>query len=110
MDAKKPTCVAAPSPRASLGRCTVCGRAEQRRPPVSKPYETKVRMIWGSFLIAAAALKTPTRNGIMPKASTSFLTTFDDGRSDDSLFSRTFQGDEPLDTGGSRVLLPRCLF
>jgi len=23
----------------------------------------KVRMVWGSFLIAAAALKTPTRNG-----------------------------------------------
>ena len=28
-----------------------------------KRYETKVRMVWGSFLIAAAALKTPTRNG-----------------------------------------------
>ena len=62
-DPKKPTCVAAPSPRASLGRRTVCGRTEQRRPPVSKRYEIKVRMVWGSFLIAAAALKTPTRNG-----------------------------------------------
>ena len=62
---KKPTRVAAPSPRASLGRRTVCGRTEQRRPPVSKRYENKVRMVWGSFLIAiaAAALKTPTRNG-----------------------------------------------
>jgi len=60
---KKPTRVAAPSPRASLGRCTVCGRTEQHRPPVSKRYETKVRMVWGSFLVAAAALKTPTRNG-----------------------------------------------
>jgi len=60
---KKPTRVAAPSPRASLGRRTVCGRTEQRRPPVSKRYETKVRMVWGSFLIAAVALKTPTRNG-----------------------------------------------
>ena len=61
----RPTRVAAPSPRASLGRRTVCGRTEQRRPPVSKRYETKVRMVWGSFLIsiAAAALKTPTRNG-----------------------------------------------
>jgi len=59
---KKPTRVAAPS-KASLGRCTVCGRTEQRRPPVSKRYETEVRMVWGSFLIAAAALKTPTRNG-----------------------------------------------
>jgi len=59
---KKPTCVAAPSPRASLGRRTVCGRTEQRRPPVLKRYETKVRMVWGSFLIAAAARKTPTRN------------------------------------------------
>jgi len=26
-------------------------------------YETKVRMVWGSFLIAAAALTTATRNG-----------------------------------------------
>ena len=62
---EKPTRVAAPSPRASLGRRTVCGRTEQRRPPVSKRYETKVRMEWESFLIAiaAAALKTPTRNG-----------------------------------------------
>jgi len=69
----KPTRVAAPSPRASLGRRTVCGRTEQRRPPVSKRYETKVRMVWGSFLIAAAALKTPTRNCyniITPKAPT----------------------------------------
>jgi len=55
--------VTAPSPRASLGRRMVCGRTEQRRPPVSKRYEIKVRMVWGSFLIAAAALKTPTRNG-----------------------------------------------
>ena len=62
---KKLTRVAAPSPTASLERRTVCGRTEQRRPPVSKRYETKVRMVWGSFLIAivAAALKTPTRNG-----------------------------------------------
>ena len=55
--------VAAPSPRASLGPRTVCGRTEQRRPPVSKRNETKVRMAWGSFRIAAAALKTPTRHG-----------------------------------------------
>ena len=57
--------MAAPSPRASLGRRTVCGRTEQRRPPVSKRYETKVRMVWGNFLIAiaAATLKTPTKNG-----------------------------------------------
>jgi len=60
---KKPARVAAPPPRDILGRCTVCGRTEQRRPPVSKRYETKVRMVWGSFLIAAAALKTPTRTG-----------------------------------------------
>ena len=59
---KKLTRVAAPSPRASLGRRTVCGRTELCRPPVSKRYETKVRMVWGSFIIAAAALKTPTRN------------------------------------------------
>ena len=57
------TRVAAPSPRASLGRRTVCGRTEQRRPPVLKRYETKVRMVWGSFLIAAAALKASARNG-----------------------------------------------
>ena len=68
---KKPTRVAAPSPRASLRRRTVCGRTGQRQPPVSKRYETKVRMVWGSFLTAAAALKTPTRNGsivITPEA------------------------------------------
>jgi len=50
-------------PRASLGQRTVCGRTEQRRPPVSKRYKTKARMVWGSYRIAAAALKTPTRNG-----------------------------------------------
>jgi len=60
---KKPTRVAASLPRASLGRRTVCGRTEQRQPPVLKRYETKVRMVWGSFLIAAAPLKTLTRNG-----------------------------------------------
>ena len=60
---KKPTRVAAPSPRASLGLRTVCARTVQRRPPVSKHYETKVNMVYGSFLLAAAALKTPTRNG-----------------------------------------------
>ena len=27
-----------------------------------KRYKTRVRMVWGSFLIAAAALKTPTIN------------------------------------------------
>jgi len=37
--------VAAPSPRASLGRRTVCGRTEQRQPPVPKRYETNVRMV-----------------------------------------------------------------
>jgi len=53
--------VAAPSPRASLGRRTVCGRTEQRRPPVSK----RPRLEWygGVFLIAAAALKSPPRSG-----------------------------------------------
>jgi len=56
------TRVAALSPRASLGRRTVCGRTEQRRPPVSKRYETKVRMVWESFLIAAAAFKLPTHH------------------------------------------------
>jgi len=60
---KKPTRVAAPSPRASLGRRTVCGRTEQRRLPGLKRYETKVRLVWVSFIIAAAALNTPTRNG-----------------------------------------------
>ena len=60
---KKPTRVAASSPRASLGRRTVCGSTEQGRPPVWKRYETKVRMVWGSFIFAAAALITPTRNG-----------------------------------------------
>ena len=37
---KKLTRVAAPSPRASLGRRTVCGRTEQLLAPVSKRYET----------------------------------------------------------------------
>ena len=46
----------------SLGRRTVCGRTEQRLPPVSKRYDTKVRMVCRSFFIAAAALKIHTRN------------------------------------------------
>jgi len=62
-DLKKTTHVAAPSPRASLGRRTVCGRTEQHWTPAWKRYETKVRIVLGSFLIAAAALKTPTRKG-----------------------------------------------
>jgi len=41
--------------------------------PGSKRYELKVRMVWGSFLIAAAALKTLTRNGYSAKASTSLV-------------------------------------
>jgi len=64
---KKPNRVAAPSPRASLGLRAVCGRTEQRRPPVSKRYETKIRMVWGGGCNAAAALKTPTRNGYNAK-------------------------------------------
>jgi len=36
---------------------------EQRQPRGSKRCETKVTKVWGSFLIAAEALKTPTRNG-----------------------------------------------
>jgi len=63
-------------PRESVGRRTVCGRTEQRRPPVSKRYETKGRMVWGSFPIAAAALKTPTRMVMTPKAATSLSVTF----------------------------------
>jgi len=31
--------------------------------PSFEAYETKVRVVWGSFLIAAAAPKTPTRTG-----------------------------------------------
>ena len=46
---KKNTRVAAPSPRASFGRRTVCGRREQHRPQGSKRCETKVSMEWGSF-------------------------------------------------------------
>ena len=38
-------------------------RTGQCRPSVSKRYEIKVRMVWVVFLIAAAALKTPTRKG-----------------------------------------------
>jgi len=54
------TRVAAPSPRASLGRrtvCgrteqrrTVCGRTEQRRPRGAERYDTKVRPVWASFV------------------------------------------------------------
>jgi len=43
------------SQRASLRQCTertVCGRTEQRRPHGFKRGEPKVRMAWGSFLIA----------------------------------------------------------
>ena len=59
----KPTRVAAPSPRAGLGRRTVCGRTEQRRPQGWKRCETNVSMVRGNFLIAAAALKKTARNG-----------------------------------------------
>jgi len=55
---KAPDSRGSPSPRASLGRRTVCGRTEQRRPQGSKRCKTKIRMVWGSFLIAATALKT----------------------------------------------------
>jgi len=56
--------VAAPSPIASLGRRNVCGRTEQRRPLVSKRYETKDKMVYGSFLIAASgAQNTPGVKG-----------------------------------------------
>jgi len=57
--------VAAPSPKASLGRRTVCGRTEQRRLPVSKLTKLSLEWYGGVFLlrIAAATLKTPTRNG-----------------------------------------------
>jgi len=53
----------AASPRASLGRRTVYGRTDQHRPQGSKRCETKVRMVWGSFLFAPAALNTPARSG-----------------------------------------------
>jgi len=60
---QKSTRVGAPSLRASLGRRTVCGSTEQRRPQGSKGCATKVRMVLGCFIIAAAALRTPTRIG-----------------------------------------------
>jgi len=37
--------------------------SQRKRDWCYKLLETKVRMVWGSFLVAAAALKTPTRNG-----------------------------------------------
>ena len=46
---KKPTRVAVPSLRVSLGRRTVCGRTEQRRPPGSKRYKTKGIHCMGDF-------------------------------------------------------------
>jgi len=73
----------------SLGRRTVCGRTEQRRPPVSKRYETKVRMAWGSFLIAAATLKTPTRNGYNAQGVNQFLYKLVIKRSDTDLGNET---------------------
>jgi len=44
--------------RRLIGEHVAVNPTEQRRPPVSKRYETKVRMVWGRFLIAVAALKT----------------------------------------------------
>jgi len=70
---KKTTRVAAPSPRASLGRRTVCGRTEQRRPQGSKRCETKVRMLWEVFLLLQQRSKHPRGMVIPPKASTSLL-------------------------------------
>ena len=65
--------MAAPSPRGSLGRRTVCGRTEQRRPPASK--RTKVRLDWyeGVFLLLQQRSKHPREMVITPKASTSLL-------------------------------------
>jgi len=69
---EKPTRVAAPSLRASLRRRTICGRTEQRRPPVSKRYEAKIRMVWGSLPIALQQRsKHPREMVITPKASNS---------------------------------------
>jgi len=55
--------VAASSPRANLGRRTVCGRPEQRRPRDSKRCKPKVRPVGASFFFYAGALKTPARTG-----------------------------------------------
>ena len=56
------------------GLCWVCGRTEQRRPPVSKRYETKVRMVWGGvfwLLLLQQRSKHPREMVITPKAPTS---------------------------------------
>jgi len=60
-------CVAAPSPRASLGRrMRTHGAVVGRRFRSVTKLTTTARIgrgyVWGRFLIAAAALKTPTRN------------------------------------------------
>ena len=71
---EKPTRVAAPSPRASLGRRTVCERTEQRRPPVSKRHETKLRMVWGEFsYYCSSAQNTHEKWSQRPRRQPHFL-------------------------------------
>ena len=65
--------MAAPSPRASLGRRTVCGRTEQRRPPVSSVTKLRLEWYWGVFLLLQQRSKHPREVVITPKASTTHL-------------------------------------
>jgi len=75
---KKLTRVAAPSPRASLGRRTVCGRTEQLSAAGFEALRNyKVRIgrgyLWGSFLMLPQRSKHPREMVITPKASTSIF-------------------------------------
>ena len=57
----KPTRVAAPSLRASLGRRTACGRTAQRRSQGSKRCETNVSLVWGCFLFCCSSAQNYER-------------------------------------------------
>jgi len=103
---KKTTRVAAPSPRASLGRRTVYGRTEQRRPPVWKRYETKVIMVWGSVLIAAAALKKSTRAWLAQGVNLKFWGYAGMPAPSDLCPMYTLQGDTPESCAPSFVGMP----
>ena len=68
---KKPARVAAPSPRASLRRRTVCGRTEQRRPQGRSVAKLRLEWYGGLFLLLQQRSKHPREMVITSKASSS---------------------------------------
>jgi len=66
----RPTQFASKTGVGTTGRFLCSNDAEQRRPPGSKRCETKVRMVWGVFLLLQQRSKHPREMVTTPKAST----------------------------------------